>query len=238
MEDNFFGKIETAILFSKQYKNLMGKSELGTETSEGYNVELAKSFSETMAMHLGYNKGKTRVLALCKGVVFPPYGKAGMEYIKSKMEQEGITLSYEEICIKYLDDILKNSSLKIPEEFKNDIKEVFSEEPSEGEAKIVKVTYDMLRDIDTLKKIDEDMADKLEDKALDIFYEAISESESNGKISYSKKLKDMMSVIKPEEREELGQKEKAVIDDMWVEYKNEGMSNEDIAINVINEMEK
>lgn len=236
--NDYFLRLQTAILFSKQYNNLLGKSELGTDMAESANVELAKSLSQTMATNLGYDGGKTEVLALCKGIVFPPYGKAGMEYIKSKMEQENITLSYEEICMRYLEEILQNSSLEITEELRDGVKEVFSNNPAEGEAKVVKVTYDILQDIETLKRSDEDMADKLEDKTIDIFYDAISESKASGQISCSRKLRDMMSVIKVGEQEELKEEEKAVIDNLWNEYKSKGMSNEDIAINVIYEIEK
>ena len=242
---DYYSELLTEIEFSEQFDNLEFKSELGENISVCYNVRLAESLSREMAKLLGYNEEIAAVLALCKGIVFPPYGKAGMRYIESKMKREGIYLSPEKICLKYLEDLLKSSSLKITEELRDGVIEVFSEESNESEARIVKVIYDILRDIEALQNSGDYITDETdeqtpEDMTKDILYDAISESKAKGRISYSKKLKNMILAvnIKDEEQEELEECAKAVIDDLWNEYRKKGFSGDDIAMNVIFERER
>jgi hypothetical protein len=239
IEKDYYRRIKTALLYSKEYCNLMGKSEIGEDFSQYATVDLASTLSEYMAEELGFDQQKSSVLAMCKGIVFPPYGKAGMKYIKQLANSENINIDEAQICKNIIDKILKENKFEMTVDFENSIQDLFSSTTQNNESVIVNNVYSMLNDIFILRENSLSMQTKLNNKTFDIIEDAISESKNNGQISYSPKLQQLKQTeaFKLNE-EEISDEQEAVLKHLWQHYKEKGLNLQEIVSSIITEQER
>ena len=239
VEKDYYRRIKTAILYSKEYGNLMGKSEVGEEISQYATVGLSSTLSGCMAEELGYDRDKAAVLAMCKGMIFAPYGKAGMNYIKKLSKSENIDIKENQICEFIMNKILSDNKFKMDEEFSKSINELFSDEIDNSESGIVKNVYNMLDDILVLRKSSPSMQTKLNNKTFDILKDSIEESKKNKRICPSPKLEIIKQSLPIKEEEmNLSIEQISVLDNLWNEYKEINNSPQELVSNVITEQER
>lgn len=239
IKKDYYRKIKTALLYSKEYNNLMGKSEIGEDISQYATVDLASTLSECMAEELGFDQQKSSVLAMCKGIVFSPYGKAGMKYIKQLADSENINIDESQICKNIINKILKENKFEMTQDFENSIQHLFLPNTKDDEVAIVNNVYSMLNDIFILRENSLSMQTKLNNKTFDIIEDAIIESKNNGKISYSPKLEKLKQTeaFKLNE-EELSEEQETILKHLWQQYKEKGLNLQEIVSSIITEQER
>jgi hypothetical protein len=236
---DYYRKIKTALLYSKEYNNLMKKSEVGEEISQYATVDLASTLSECMAEELGYNPQKASVVAICKGLIFSPYGKAGMEYIRQLAETEHSEVNEQQICKNVVNRILDANKFKMIPDLENSISGLFTESSNDMESKIVKNVYEMLHDIFILRTSSISMQTKLNNRTFDILKDAIEESKSTGKISASSKLQQLKQIENYKQKEkEMTSEQKNSLTHLWQEYKEHGLSTQEIVSSLVTEQER
>lgn len=238
-EKDYYRRIKTALLYSKEYGNLMGKSEIGEEISQYATVDLASTLSECMAEELGLNQQKASVLAMCKGIMFAPYGRAGMNYIRQLADKENVDVDEAQICKSIINGILEKNKFEMTPDFDESIQSLFSSKVKQDESRIVNSVYDMLEDIFILRKSSITMETKLNKKTFDILEDAILASKKTGEISESPKLQQLKQTEAfRQETGEISEEQRNVLNQLWQQYKDLGLSTQEIVSSVITEQER
>ena len=238
-EKDYYRRIKTVLLYSKEYNNLMGKSEIGEEISQYATVDLASTLSECMAEELGCNSQKASVVAMCKGLIFSPYGKAGMACIKQLAEAEHLEINEQQICKNVVNKVLVANNFKMTPDLEESISGLFKESSNDRESEIVKSVYKMLNDIFILRKSSISMQTKLNNKTFDILEDAIEESKRTGKISVSPKLERLKQIESyRQEEKEMTSEQKNSLTQLWQEYKKHGLSTQEIVSSLVTEKER
>lgn len=235
----YYRRINTAFLYAKEFNNLLAKSELGGEVSEYATVNSASSLSRYMAEELGLNAKKAEVLTKCKGMMFPPYGKEGMKYIRELAELERIEINEGKICKSIVLRILNENKFTMEEDFEKSIEDLFDRDPDKySESTVVNTVFELLDDIFVLEKNDPEMKTKLKGKTFDFIVDSINESKRIGKITSSPKLEQLkrMAVIK-EDNTENTEEFKIVLDGLWKDYKSKGFEGEELISSMITAQE-
>ena len=229
IDNDYYRRVKTSILYSKEYNNLLGKSEINKSISQYAIVELASSMADCMAEELGYNPKKADVLAMCKGIVFPPYGDAGMKYLEEIAEKEKIKINKKKVCYNTINRILRENKFAMVPDFYKSINELFEKKQRECESKIVTVIYEMLDDILILRDNSPIMKERLNNRTYDILEDAINESKRLNIISYSPKLKKLKAIAGFKRKKgDFKDEQQKVLRALWNEYKEQGLVGEKI----------
>lgn len=144
MDNQYLRRLGTAFLYAKEFNALQGKSEIGAEVSYYATADLASTLAEIIARELRLSDELSRVLAYVRGSVFPPYGKAGLHFLKDYASQHHIEFQERNVAISILSSVLSRNHLKPTEELLTQTNRLFTQETGFDEASVVKLVYHIL----------------------------------------------------------------------------------------------
>ncbi|MDR0886096.1 MAG: hypothetical protein LBN22_07040 [Clostridiales Family XIII bacterium] len=179
--DDYYRNVCFSILFSSEHDSLAAKSELGEETAFSYTAHVVESSSISMAENLGYDERKTEALARIRGICYPPYGTAGMAYIKELAARDDIVFSEGELNLAIAQACLAVTDEIVTDDLRMAIFQLYDSDVPDCESKIVTMMYDLHRDYEMLVKAG--MPDQV--RYYQLANDASDESKKQGKIVQS-----------------------------------------------------
>lgn len=223
--DQYYKMIEMVILHSKTYELLGDKRDLYRDEPRRFYVNQLKTYSEMLAVLCDYDEEKTGVLALAKGMVYAPFGKAGDKYLEKCAREENITLNKRDICKKNINKILQNSKISVKPDLLESIDALYEEDKNKKtavEVQIVTVVDKLLEDVNLLK---------INNIKIEELLEQIAETSTRDTIEKDiiiEKFDSNELKVRREEasNQELKEHQKKLIDDKIAYYKQSKIDND------------
>lgn len=151
----YYYDFNSSIRFSLEWKSLQYKNEYKINSSEFSLYQLLSDEVALIALNLGQglNHNLCEALARVHGFIFCPYGYAGWNAIKEYLSINNIDVDLDKIKAIILKEKIKSVRVAPPEEFFEYVEELFTDNATKKEVKLVQECYRIIKTLQPHRNI-------------------------------------------------------------------------------------